>query len=116
VRRAPMLGKFLGILAAALEAGPMPGRERGRLVEKKQLGVEAAPDVAPAALEIEHAADPLPRRPAPRRQRLGVGVKTAAAIAAERAARRHGKQLAEWSDAILQRHGQARPISRPYLI
>src|SRR3984957_19151052 len=92
----------------------MAGRERGRLVEKKQLGVEAAPDVAPAALEIEHAADPLPRRPAPRRQRPGVGVETPAAVAEQSAARRHGNELAEWGDAILQRHGQARTIFPPY--
>ncbi len=37
MRHSPVLGKFLGILAAALEARPMPGGERGRLVEKEQL-------------------------------------------------------------------------------
>src|SRR3984893_5330165 len=100
MRHSPMLGKFLGILAAALEAWPMPARERGRLVEKEQLGVEAAPDVALAALEVEHAADPLPRRPAPRRERLGVGVESPAAVAEQRAARRHGNELPEWGDAI----------------
>ena len=32
----------------------MAGRERGRLIEKKQLGIEAAPHVALAALDICH--------------------------------------------------------------
>src|SRR5208282_3052375 len=103
-RLSPCLGKGLRIAAAALEAGPMPRRKRSRLVKKKQLGVEAAPDIALAALEVEHAADPLPRCPAPRRQRLRIGVKSPAAVAHEQPARRRGKQLSERSDSILQRH------------
>ena len=48
----------LGIRAAALEAGAMTSGQRGRLIEKEQLGIALAPDVAVAALEFEPAADP----------------------------------------------------------
>jgi hypothetical protein len=85
--------------------GAVAGRERGRLVEEEELGVEAAPDVALAALEVEHAADPAPRRPAPGVERARIGVEAAAAVAEQRAARRHGEERAEGVDAILQRHG-----------
>ena len=86
-RLAPFFRKGLRVFAAALEARPVPGRQRRRLVEKKQLGIKAAPDVAPAALEVENAADPLPRRPPTRRQCLRVRVKAAAAVAHEQPAR-----------------------------
>ena len=56
--------KGFRVLAPAFEAGPVAGRERRHLIEKKQLGVIAAPDVALTVLELEHAADPLPRGPA----------------------------------------------------
>jgi hypothetical protein len=71
-RLAPFFRKGLRILAAALEARPVPSGQRSWLVKKEQLGVEAALDVAPAALEVENAADPLPRRPPTRRQCLRV--------------------------------------------
>ena len=103
-RLAPCLGKSLGIFAAALEARPVTSRERSRLVKKEQLGVVTAPDVALAALEVENAADPLPRRPAPRRQCLCVGVKAPAAVAEQRPARRHGIEFTERIDTVLQRH------------
>ena len=85
---APRLGEGFRVLAAALETGPVSGSERCWLIKEKQFGVVTTPDVALAALEIEHAADPLPRCPPPRRQRLGVGMKTPAAIAEQRPARR----------------------------
>jgi hypothetical protein len=85
-RLAPFFRKGLRVFAAALEARPVPSGQRGWLV-KKQLCVEAAPDVAPAALEVENAADPLPRRPPMRRQCVRVCVKAAAAVAHEQPAR-----------------------------
>jgi hypothetical protein len=94
--------KRFGILAPAFEAGPVPGGERGHLVEKKQLGVIAAPDVALAVLEVEHAADPLPRRPAALGQLRSSVVEAPAAIAHEQAARAGREPFAEWIDAILQ--------------
>src|ERR1700722_11338592 len=107
---APCLGKGLRLFAATLETGPVAGGQRGRLVEKKQLGIKAAPNVALASLEFEHAANPLPRLPAPCGQRLGISVKPPAAVAEKGAARRSGKQRAEWVHPILQRHRQARPV------
>jgi hypothetical protein len=59
------------------------GGKRGWLVKKEQLGVGTAPDDPPAAPEVEHAADPLPRCPAAPRQRLCVCMKTSAAVAHE---------------------------------
>ena len=71
-RRRPGAGKGgekgLRRLAPALEAGAVAGGERGRLVEKKELGVAIAPHLAPAALERADADDPAPRRPAPSAQ------------------------------------------------
>src|SRR5437660_451822 len=87
---------------ARMPAGPVSSGERGRLVEEKQLGVITAPDVALAVLEVEHAADPLPRRPAPPGQLLIVGVEASATIAHEQAARGRRKQLAKRIDAVLQ--------------
>ena len=86
-RPANFSAKSLRLLAAAFEAGPVAGGERGRLVEEKQLRVIAAPDVALPALEAQHAADPLPRCVAPFRQRPVVAMEFAAAIAEQRAAR-----------------------------
>jgi hypothetical protein len=101
LRFTPSLGKGQRVRAAAFEAGPVPGRERGRFVEKEQFGIEAVPHVAAATPEIEHAANPLPRHPAPRCQRLCGGMQAPAAIAHEQAARRRGKELSERIDAVL---------------
>ena len=97
-------GERLGIFPPALEAGPVAGRERSWLVEEKQFGVAGAPDLAPASLEREPAANPLARRPAPRRQRAIVAVEAPATIAEEKATCRIGRQFAEWIDAIGKRH------------
>ena len=101
---APKFGETIRILSPAFETGPVAGSERGRLIEKKQLSIVSSPYVAMPSFEREHAANPLPRSPAPRCERPRVGVKAPAAIAHESAARRVGKKLAERVDAILQRH------------
>src|SRR3954468_13328816 len=93
---------MLGIPAPAFEARPVAGGESSRLVEEEQLRVPAAPDVALAALEVEHAANPLPRRPAPPRQPLLVGMNPAAAIAHVEPTRRRREQFAERIDPVLQ--------------
>lgn len=87
VRDTPKFSESLRVFAAAFEARPVPGRERSGFVEKKQLGIKTAPDVAVAAFEVDYAANPLPRRPAPRGQGLGIGVKAAAAVTEEKPAR-----------------------------
>src|SRR5690242_3512194 len=91
-RRGEQFREFLGILAAALEAGPMAGSERRHLVEKEQFRVIAAPDVTMPAAEIQHATDPLSRHPPARGELLSVGVEFAATIAHERAARGRREQ------------------------
>ena len=81
--------------AAALEAGAMPGGQRGRLVEEEQLGVAVGLHQLPApALELEQAGDPLPGRPAARLERLVGQMEAAAAVAHHQAAVRRGDDLA----------------------
>src|SRR5215472_15926966 len=104
VRPVPVFGKAYRVLAAAFETGPVPGGECGRLVKKEQLSIEPPPYIALTTFKCEHATDPLPRRPASPCERAFIGMKPAAAIAHQRAARRVGKKLAERIDAILQRH------------
>ena len=57
--------KPLGILAPAFEAGPMAGSEGRDLVEEEQFRVAVAPDLAVTIVEVELAANPLFRCPAP---------------------------------------------------
>src|SRR5690349_19161211 len=104
-RLRPFLRESLRINAAALETGAMPGSKRSHLVEEKQVGVAGRPPhiVAPP-FELEHAADPLARSPAPLPQTLVITMEAPAAVAEHRAARRRRDQLAERRDAILQRH------------
>jgi hypothetical protein len=99
----PFLGKCHRICAPALEARSVTGGERRRLIEKKQFGVRASPDLTLAAFEFEQAANPLPRRPAAAGQRSRIGVETATAVAREQAARRYRGKLAERRYTILQR-------------
>src|SRR6266481_4886945 len=83
----------------------MPRRQRGCLVEKKQLGPAApAHHLAPPTFELAHASDPGSAGPAPR-QRLGRGIMNNAAIAGEHSTMRRGDDLARWRDAVLQGHG-----------
>jgi len=100
--------------APALEAGPVTGRQRRRLIEEEQLGVAPAPNVSMPSLEVEAASNPPARDPAPSAEGLPVAMETAAAIAEQQAARSIGKQIAERIDAVGQRHCDSscgRPIS-----
>jgi hypothetical protein len=90
VRVAPFFSKGLRVFAPALEAGPVPGGERGWFVKKEQLGVRTTPNLASAAFKVEQAADPLSRCPTTRRQRLCVRVKAPAAVPHEQSTGRKG--------------------------
>jgi len=59
-RFTPMFGEIFCILPPTFETGPVPGGERGRLVEKKQLGIEPPSYVALTSFKCQHATDPLP--------------------------------------------------------
>src|SRR6478672_8794743 len=84
----PRRAKPDGVVAAAEEARAMSRRERGRLVEKEQLGpAAAAHHLAPASLEFADAGKPCLARPAPR-QRLCCGIVDDAAVAGEHPAMR----------------------------
>src|SRR5882672_10839687 len=97
--------KPVGVIAAAEEARAVPRGQRGRLVEKEQLGPAAsAHHLAPASPEFADAGKPRLARPAPRQQGLGCGVMNDAAIAGEQSAMPGGDDVACGSDAVLQRH------------
>src|ERR1700686_4884664 len=87
----------------------MSRRERGRLVEKEQLGpAAAAHHLAPPSSEFADASKPRLARPAPR-QGLGCGIVDDAAIAGEHPAMRRGDNVAQRCDAVLQRQSHLRP-------
>src|SRR6266536_1884201 len=104
-RGSPARRKRERVATAAFEAGPVPGRKRGRFVEKEQLGIAVLPNRAMPSLELGDAADPLAGNPAPRAERAIVAMKPAAAVAHEQPAGGDGDELAGRSDAVLQGHG-----------
>ena len=69
-----------------------------------------------APLESRHATDPLAGNPAPRAERAIVAMQPAAAIAHEQSAGDNGDELAERSNAVLQRHPLNRPRERDYSV
>src|SRR5882757_697460 len=78
----PRRAKAVGVVAAAEEAWPVASRERGRLVEKEQLGpAPPAHHLAPPAPKFADAGDPGRARPALLQQGLGRGIVDDAAIA-----------------------------------
>src|SRR5690348_14881418 len=59
MRAGPGMAESLVILAAALGAGTMPRRQRGRLIEEEQLGVVARMhDLTPPPAKLQHTHDP----------------------------------------------------------
>jgi hypothetical protein len=97
------------VLAPAQRARPVTCREGGRLVEEEELGEAAGLQQCPAlpAAKLEPARDPAPAVETPA-DPAGVVVE-AAAVPLDEAACGHRDELAEGSDAVLQRHGgQAR--------
>src|ERR1700759_3549372 len=101
----PSRAKPVGVVATAEEAWPVPGGERGGLVEKEQLGpAAAAHHLAPPSPEFADTGQPGRARPAARQQGLGGGVVNDAAVAGEHPAMWIGDDLSLWRDAVLQRH------------
>ncbi len=91
----PRGAKPVGIVAAAIEARTVSGRERGRFVEKEQFGpAPAAHHLAPPSPEFADASEPRVGAPAPRQQRPGCGIMNDAAIAGEQTAMRRGDDVA----------------------
>ena len=94
-----------GVAAAAFHAGAMTGRECGHLVAEEELGIAVAPDLPAAALEREHAAEPVLCRLDARGHLATLGIMEApAAIAEEQPAGRIGEEGAIGADAIGQGH------------
>ena len=96
----PQIGEGFRVSPPAFEAGPVAGGKCGYLVEEKQLGVSLAPHLAPAAVELEAAADPGSRKMAAAAQRPVVAVKPSAPIAQQRATGSDSQQFTKWIDAI----------------
>ena len=102
--RAGELEEPVVVLASAERARPVPGRERGRLVEEEELRElpRLHQRLAVPALELEPTDDPPSGgHPAPDSPLVVVN---AAAVPVDEPAGRIGDQFAERSDAILQRH------------
>src|SRR5262249_7640181 len=89
------------VLPAAQRAGPVPRRERGRLVEEEELGELAGlhQRLTVPALELEPARDPALRGVAAANAPLVVV--QAPAVPVDEPPRRVRDQLAERRDAIL---------------
>ena len=102
----------------AFETGPVPGRQRRRLIEEEELSVGIGSHQSPPpAAELAKAGEPGPGRPATPRQRSRRPVMQAAAVAHECPALWVGDDLAEGRHTVLQRHDRnllhpARPRSR----
>src|SRR5215813_11976601 len=109
----PSRTKSVRLLAPAVEARPMAGRERRGFVEEEELG-PAAPrhDLAPDASELADAGDPGLRRPAPAQQGARGRIMDDAAIAHEEPALRDGDDVAERRHPVLQRHRDAYGVGR----
>ena len=100
----PLRCEAVVVLAAALGARTVAGRERRRLVEEEQLREpsRAHQRRAPPATELEAARDPAPHlEVAPD---TPLGVVEAAAISVDEASRGVGDQLPERRHAVPERH------------
>ena len=104
-RLADDLQEAVVVLAATLGARPVPGCERGRLVEEEELGVTTRLQQlrAAASFELEPAGNPALDLKAAADH--AVRVVQAAAVPVHRPARGIRDQVTERSDAVLQRHG-----------
>src|SRR6185369_8326768 len=92
-------------IAAAVEAGPVAGGKRRRLVEEEQLG--PAPPRHRHTVEVlvlELADQPAFEAPALLQERAALRIVDDAAVAGEQPARRGRDDIAERGDAVLQRH------------
>ena len=102
--RAGDLEEPVVVLASAQCARPVPGRERGRLVEEEELRElpRLQERLAVPALELQATGDPPPGgHPSPDSTLVVVD---AAAVPVDEPAGRIGDQLAQRSDAVLERH------------
>ena len=102
--RAGELEKPVVVLAPAQCARPVPGRERGRLVEEEELRElpRLQERLSVPALELQATGDPAPGgRPPPD---SALVVVDAAAVPVDEPAGGIGDQLSQRSDAVLERH------------
>jgi hypothetical protein len=100
----PLRCEAVVVLAAALGARTVAGRERGRLVEEEELREASGTHErgAPPAAELEAARDPAPHLEMPPDTPLGVV--EAAAVPVDEASGGVGDQLAERRHAVPERH------------
>ncbi len=87
--------------AATLGTGAVPGSERHRFIEEKQLGIATGGHDSPmTAFEGQLAADPSLVAPA-RCAKMPITVMQDAAIAHQRSATGIGNDLSGWENAVL---------------
>jgi len=104
VQSVPQRAETFVVVATALGARAVPGRERRRLVEEEKLGVPARLHQRRAApvSKLQPAGDPAPAVVSPP-DAAALVVQTAS-VAVHEAARRIRDQLAQRRNAVLERH------------
>jgi hypothetical protein len=104
VERGPDFDQEVVVRAAAERAGPMPGRERRRLVQEEELREAARLHERPAvpAAELEPTCDPALDLIAP--TDASVVVVEAATVAVDKPSGGIRNQLSQGCDSILERH------------
>ena len=101
----PCLQKRSEVGAPAIGAGPVAGRQGGRLIEKEQLRVmRLAHDRMSMVLVRQNAADPSLMLPTLRKQPFGTWIVNDSAVSHHRAAVRYGDDLCERRHSVLQGH------------
>jgi hypothetical protein len=99
----PAAAEGVVVLTAALGAGAVPCRQRGRFIEEEEFGVEAGlHQFAVSAAKLQQAGDPPP--PAMMAHDPSCRVVQRAAIAEHLAALGDSNQFAERGDTVLQGH------------
>src|SRR5258707_8087741 len=113
LRRLPGPGEAEEVAAGAVPARPVPGGQRGRLIEKEQCRPCARRHrVAPDALEVQNAADPRLRPPAADTELTARPVQ-ASTIAHHQATGRVHDDLTSRQHPVLQRHDPILCHGRP---
>ena len=101
----PCLQERSEVGAPAIGAGPVAGRQGGRLIEKEQLRVmRLAHDRMSMVLVRQNAADPSLMLPTLRKEQSGTWIVNDAAVSHHRSAGRYGNDLSKRRHSVLQGH------------
>src|SRR5437660_1202004 len=104
LRAPPKFRERFCVVSPAFKAGAMTGGQGSGLIEEEKFGVAGIPNFATSIFELQNAANPLPRGPAPISECQRIAMKAPAAIAEEQSACGRRNQIAKGIDTVLQRH------------